>query len=119
VHPESVGDAYAAVVDKFKGVLVDLNCEILKVEEWGERKLAYQIQKQSRGSYVLYYFKGGPEVVAEMERRMRIDDTVMRFLTVQREEGYATPATATVGTADAVEAADADDADDADESTEE
>lgn len=91
VHPDTAGDAYTAVVDKFREILVQQQCEVLKVEEWGVRKLAYPINKQNRGSYVLFYFNSPPQVLAEIERRLRIDDTIMRFMVVQREQGFEPP----------------------------
>lgn len=92
VHPDVVGDQYAAVVDKFKGVLTDQGAEILKVDEWGTRKLAYQVKKQGRGTYVLVAYQAGPEVVAEFERRMRIDEAIIKFQTVYLEKGLEVPA---------------------------
>lgn len=87
VHPDLAGEAYTAAVDKFKGVLTGQGAEILKVDEWGVRKLAYPVKKQNRGSYVLVAFDGGPAVVAEFERRMRIDDTIIKFQTIYLENG--------------------------------
>ncbi len=88
VHPEIVGDSYTAVVDKFKGILTDQQANILKVDEWGTRKLAYTVKKQGRGTYVLMAFEAGPTVVAELERRMRIDENVIKFQTVLLEGGF-------------------------------
>ena len=88
VHPEVVGDGYTAVIDKFKGILTDLEANILKIDEWGTRKLAYLVKKQSRGTYVLMAYEAGPQVVAELERRMRIDENVIKFQTVLLENGY-------------------------------
>ena len=87
VHPEVSGDAYTAVVDKFKGILTDQKAEILKVEEWGTRKLAYPVKKQGRGTYVLVAYEAGVEVSKELERRMRIDDAVIKFQTLLLENG--------------------------------
>ncbi len=87
IHPEVVGDEYAAVVEKFKGVLSDQGGEILKVDEWGTRKLAYPVKKQARGSFVLMAYEAGAVVISELERRFRIDDKVMKFQTVQLEKG--------------------------------
>jgi len=87
IHPDAVGDAYTAVVDKFKGILTEQGCNVLKVEEWGTRKLAYPVKKQGRGSYVLVAYEGGPKVIAEFERRMRIDESVIKFQTVLLENG--------------------------------
>ncbi len=86
VHPEVVGDEYAAVVEKFKGVLSDQQANILKVDEWGARKLAYPIKKQGRGSFVLVAYEAAAGVIAEFERRMRIDDKIIKFQTVLLEE---------------------------------
>ena len=87
VHPDITGDAYTAVVEKFKGVLTDQGAEILKSDEWGTRKLAYPIRKQTRGTYVLLVFDAASGVVAEYERRMRIDDSIMKFQTLLLENG--------------------------------
>ena len=91
VHPDAVGEACEAVIEKFKGVQTELGCELLLTEDWGQRKLAYPIQKQSRGTYVLSYFKGTAEVVTEIERRMRIDDNIIRFMTIVHDEGFEVP----------------------------
>ena len=94
VHPEAVADAYAAVVDKFKGILTDQAANILKVDEWGTRKLAYPVKKQGRGTYVLVAYEAGPKVVAEFERRLRIDESIIKFQTVLLENGLEEPAVA-------------------------
>lgn len=60
--------------------------EILKREDWGSKRLAYPIAKSFRGNYVNYDFVGAPSSVAEMERLMRIDDNVLRYLVVRIDE---------------------------------
>ena len=57
-----------------------------KVDKWGVRKLAYRIQKQHEGYYVLVQFSSGPESVKEIERRLRVSDMVLKFLTVRIDE---------------------------------
>ncbi|MDK2849175.1 MAG: small subunit ribosomal protein [Desulfuromonadales bacterium] len=88
VHPDKVGDEYNAIVEKFKGVLSDLNANLLKVDEWGARKLAYPVKKQGRGSYVLTVFEGEPTIIDEFERRLRLDESIIKFQTVQLEKGF-------------------------------
>lgn len=88
VHPDLAGDAYTEVVEKFKGILNDLGATMVAVEEWGNRKLAYLVKKQKRGSYVQLAYEAGPESIRELERRMRIDDKIIKFLTVQPVGGY-------------------------------
>lgn len=87
VHPEVVGDEYAALLDKFKTILTEQGANILKVDEWGPRKLAYPIKKQARGSYVLMVFDAAPKVITEFERRLRLDEKVMKFQTVLLPKG--------------------------------
>lgn len=88
IHPEVAGDAYTEVVEKFKGILIELGANMLAVEEWGTRKLAYIVQKQERGTYVLFAYEGKPEGIRELERRFRIDDKVIKFMTIQLEGEY-------------------------------
>ena len=94
VHPEVVGDDQIAIIDKYKTILSDQGAEVLKVENWGLRTLAYQVKKQSKGCYVLFIFEAEPAVIAEFERRMRIDEKVIKFQTIVLENGYQVPAVA-------------------------
>lgn len=87
VHPEAVGDDYTAVLDKFKTILTDQGVNILKVDEWGARKLAYPVKKQIRGSYVLMIFEAAAEVIAEFERRLRLDEKIIKFQTIVLPKG--------------------------------
>ena len=64
VHPEVVGDDQTAIIDKYKTILSDQGAEVLKVENWGVRNLAYQVKKQSKGCYVLIIFDAEPSVIA-------------------------------------------------------
>jgi small subunit ribosomal protein S6 len=77
-HAKAIG-GYEALMTKDGG-------EIIKKDEWGNRKLAFPINKSFRGIYVNYDFVGTPENVAEMERLMRIDDNVLRHLIVRIDD---------------------------------
>jgi len=88
IHPDTAGDVYTEVVDKFRGILNELGANILAVEEWGARKLAYIIRKQERGTYVLFAYEGNPDGIRELERRLRLDDKIIKFMTVQLEGNY-------------------------------
>ena len=91
VHPDVVGDDQTAIIDKFKTILTDQGAEILKLENWGVRTLAYPVKKQTKGCYVLVIFDAEATVIAEYERRMRIDEKVIKFQTVVLEGGYVAP----------------------------
>jgi len=88
IHPDVVGDELTAMVEKFQKVLTDQAVEIYKLDNWGTRKLAYPIQKVERGCYVQTLFTAAPEVIAEFERRLRLDEKILRFLTVRVEEEF-------------------------------
>ena len=91
IHPEVIGDDQVALIDKYKTILSDQAADVLKVENWGTRTLAYQVKKQSKGCFVLVIFDAEPTVIAEYERRMRIDEKVIKFQTVILEGGYVAP----------------------------
>lgn len=91
VHPEVIGDDQTALIDKYKTILSDQGADVLKLENWGTRTLAYQVKKQSKGCYVLVIFDAEPTVIAEFERRMRIDEKVIKFQTIILEGGYEAP----------------------------
>jgi len=91
VHPEVTGDDLPAVIDKYKAILTDQGANVLKAENWGTRTLAYTVKKQAKGCYLLFIFDAEPSVISEFERRMRIDDKVIKFQTVHLEGGYEAP----------------------------
>ena len=91
VHPDVVGDDQTAIIDKFKTILTDQGADVLKLDNWGVRTLAYPVKKQTKGCYVLVIFEAEATVIAEYERRMRIDEKVIKFQTVILEGGYVAP----------------------------
>jgi small subunit ribosomal protein S6 len=68
-------------VDKFVNLLKDEGAEIINVENWGLKKMAYAIQKKSTGFYVLVEFKADPSLIKKLEVEYRRDEKVLRFLT--------------------------------------
>jgi len=88
LHPELAGDELTESVEKLTALLEQQNAEILKVDNWGTKKLAYLVKKQARGTYVLLIFKAEAEVISEFERRLRIDEKVLKFQTIHLEDGF-------------------------------
>jgi len=72
-------ERYSAIITTRKGILV-------KVEKWGKRKLAYEIKKHLRGYYILFDFAGQTDVVNEMERNFKIDDKILKYMTIKKED---------------------------------
>lgn len=77
-------EGITAAVQKFKG-LIEANAVIEKVDEWGKRRLAYPINKENDGYYVLVNFKSGPEFTAELDRIYKITDGVLRSLIIRKD----------------------------------
>ncbi len=73
------------LIEKFKSI-VTADGEVEKVEEWGNRKLAYEINKINDGYYILMHFKAGVDVPKELDRNFKISDDVIRHLIVNLEE---------------------------------
>ena len=76
-------DALAALV---QGYIEKEGGRIQKVEKWGKKRLAYVVKRQREGYYVLLVAEGGTALVKEVERRIRVTDGVMRFITVRVDE---------------------------------
>ena len=78
-------ESVPAMVEKFKA-LIESNAEIGEVDEWGKRRLAYLINDEADGYYVLYNFVSGPEFPMELERVGKIDDNVLRSMVVRKDK---------------------------------
>ena len=79
-------DARAAVVAKAQDYVTRAGGVVSEVEEWGKKKLAYEIQKQSEGFYYFIQFEAESNVPAAVEQDVRIMDSVLRFLCVRKDE---------------------------------
>jgi len=77
VTPDSSEEELQAVADKFRGVITGMNGKVAAYDEQGKKSLAYNIKKQSKGYYVLMDYLGHADVVAELERNMRLDDRIL------------------------------------------
>ena len=86
VNAKIEDDERAAVVDKCKALIERFGGTITNVDEWGKRRLAYEIQKMKEGFYYIDQFDAPTTAPAEIESRIRIMDNVMRYLVVKREE---------------------------------
>ena len=85
---EVADDVLKAFTEKLKGIIELHKGTVLVTEDWGRRKLAYPINKETRGAYTHLVFSGDNKVVAELERNMRINESVMRFLSVKLDHDF-------------------------------
>ncbi len=75
----------AELVEKFKALIERHGGTVQSVDDWGKRRFAYPIEKQTEGFYTLIYFEGDPEFTAELDRRYQITDGILRTLIVKRD----------------------------------
>ncbi len=79
-------EARDAVVEKAKGYITRYDGTITEVEEWGKKRLAYEIQKMHEGFYYFIHFEAPSTAPAEIERNVRIMDNMLRQLVVKNED---------------------------------
>lgn len=84
------GDTYA-IIERFEKVITDNAGHVLLRDDWGKRKLAYPIDKQQKGHYVLLNHLSPAELVDELERIIRNEDRVLRFMTVLLDRAVDVP----------------------------
>ncbi len=87
VHPEVDDQGLTTVVETVKGLVERVDGKVTQVDLWGMRRLAYPIQKQWEGQYVLMRLGMEPTGVAELERNLGLTEQVMRHLVVRLEDG--------------------------------
>ena len=85
VNAKIEDDARAAVIEKVQNYITRFGGTVTNVDEWGKRKLAYEIQKMREGFYYFIAFESEATAPAEIESRLRIMDNVIRFLCVKQE----------------------------------
>ena len=84
VAPTLEEEARAKVMARIEGVIAEANGTVDNAEDWGKRKLAYEINHLSEGDYILIDFHADPDHIAELDRILRINDSVERHMIVRR-----------------------------------
>ncbi len=74
---------FTEIIDRTNAIITDDGGSVINLERWGLRKLAYEIKKEKQGYYVYFDYAAKPSAVSEMERIFRIDDQVLRYLTIK------------------------------------
>jgi len=79
-------DEIQAIIEKYKAIVEARKGLIVKIDKWGKRKLAYEIKKVARGFYVMFDYVGLSDTVDEFERNLKIDDKILKFMTVKTDD---------------------------------
>lgn len=86
INPNLEAESLKEVVDKFSDIVNKSKGSVVEVNEWGKRKLAYEVKKFDKGYYVLLDFCGQPGVLKELERNLKLDDRVLKYLNVKLDD---------------------------------
>ena len=88
IDPRLTDEEIVGLGDQYKEMIQAAGGDVWREESWGKRKLAYQINKLSEGSYVLFFVRSGDgKVFDEVEQRLRQNENVLRYLTVRTDAG--------------------------------
>jgi small subunit ribosomal protein S6 len=86
VDPETAADKLAKLNEAVGKLIEKEGGTVVRMDDGGKRTLAYPIQKKTEGFYVLFEIEGSGQEIAELERRMRVNDMIIRFITVRVDE---------------------------------
>ncbi|HWJ02561.1 MAG TPA: 30S ribosomal protein S6 [Verrucomicrobiae bacterium] len=86
IKPELDEEAYSNVVEKFTNLIANNQGEVVSVDKWGKRRLAYEIDDRREGFYTLVNFNGTPATAQEFDRVLKITDEILRYLITRKED---------------------------------
>ena len=86
VHPNSPDDEVDKINSQIEGIITAGGGKVEKIEKMGKRKLAYEIDRNREGHYVLFVIQANGDIVRECERRLRVTDAVIKYITVRTDE---------------------------------
>ena len=86
LRPDTPQDGILGVNSRIKGIIDQMSGKLLKLDNWGKRKLAYEVKKQLKGIYLYWQYLGTTGTVEEIERNLRMLDSVVRYYTVLVDE---------------------------------
>jgi small subunit ribosomal protein S6 len=86
LRPNTPNEGVAEVNTRIRGIIENMGGKIIKVDNWGKRRLAYEVAKERKGIYLYWQYLATPGVVEETERNLRMLDSVIRYLSVRVDE---------------------------------
>src|SRR5687768_10020683 len=92
LRPNTPNEGVAEVNTRIRGIIEGMGGKIIKVDNWGKRRLAYEVAKERKGIYLYWQYLATPGVVEETERNLRMLDSVIRYLSVKVDENIVVEA---------------------------
>ena len=88
LHPDLSDEERTAISEKLQQIIISGHGEIVKIDPWPLQKLAYRVQKQPQGYYVVMEYGASAETISELTRRLRLDEGVMKFITTKTSNEF-------------------------------
>ena len=88
IRPNVSEDDITTIIERTNAVIEQFDGKIVQLDKWGLKKLAYLIQKEKQGYYVYSEYAGMPEAVDELERLFRIDEKVLKYMTIKTQDEF-------------------------------
>lgn len=85
VKPSLNDEEVSKTIEKIKGIIQRGGGEVVVAENWGKKKLAYEVRKEKKGTYIIVHFKGTGATVSELERNYRLDESIIKFISIKIE----------------------------------
>jgi small subunit ribosomal protein S6 len=85
LSPQLTEEEAEAVTHQLADIIAQRQGKMVKIDKWGKRRTAYTLKKWNDAYFVFFHYEGGPDIPAELTRRFRQMDTVLRFLTLTKE----------------------------------
>lgn len=82
IEPDTGEEGRGQIIQKVRDIIANYNGAVIEMDEWGTKKLAYEIKRKLRGYYVRADYCGAGDLIAEMERNFRIDDRILKYMTI-------------------------------------
>ncbi len=86
VNPDIGGESIRDLAGKYLELINELGGEVSSVEDWGQRRFAYEIEDFTEGHYLIMQFAGDEDITKELDRRMKLDDDIIRMMTVRQDD---------------------------------
>ena len=83
IDPRPTDEEVAQLLTRLKDNLKELGAEVIRVENWGKRRLAHDIKKQREGTYAVLEVSAEPPMVKEFERQLKLNENILRFLSTR------------------------------------
>jgi len=86
INPNLDAESLNEVVAKLSDIITKLKGFVIKINEWGKKKLAYEVKQFDKGHYILFDYYGNPDTVTTLERNLKLDERVLKYITVKIDD---------------------------------